>query len=94
MRRSAHRSDEAKPKKEKFDFEKMKAAATHPDSSVRKQTFVEYFERFGEFPSYLFDNESHIDDRLLATIDDLMKDPEISKDLRAGIETLMRRLPS
>lgn len=87
-------SSDKKPKKEKFDFEKMKLAATHKDPEVRKRTFIEYFERFNEFPSYLFDNEHGTDGLLLSTIDDLLKDPSISKEMRAGVEMLQRRLPS
>jgi len=78
---------------EKFNFEKMKEAATHEDSAIRKQSFIEYFERFGEFPSYLFDNEDYIDGRLKRTINDLLEDPETAKDIRTGIEKLLQRLP-
>lgn len=85
---------EKKPKKEKFDFEKMKLAATHKDAEVRKSVFIEYFERFNEFPSYLFDNEQSTDGRLQSTIEDLLKDPSISKEMRSGVEMLQRRLPS
>lgn len=79
--------------REKFDFEKMKHAATHADAQVRKRTFIDYFERFAEFPSYLFENNEHgLDARLSHTIEDLLRDPEISKELRSGIELLQRRL--
>lgn len=78
--------------REKFDFEKMKHAATHADAQVRKRTFIDYFERFAEFPSYLFENEHGLDERLSRTIDDLLHDPEVSKELRSGIELLQRRL--
>jgi hypothetical protein len=94
MRRGARRTEEKKPKREKFDFEKMKLAATHEDSLVRKQVFIDYFERFDEFPSYLFDNEAQIDDRLRSTINDLLNDPDTTKALRSGIDLLLRRLPS
>ena len=83
-----------KPKQEKFNFEKMRAAATSDDRNVRKTTFVEYFERFQEFPSYLFDNETVVDARLAQTIQDLMKDPETTASMHKGIELLRRRLPS
>lgn len=72
----------------------MKAAASSNDRAHRKQAFIEYFERFNEFPSYLFDNTAKIDDRLLETMQDLMKDTEISKDMLKGIDALMERLPS
>jgi hypothetical protein len=78
---------------EKFNFEKMKEAAMHEDAAVRKQSFIEYFERFGEFPSYLFDNEDYIDERLRRTINDLLADPETPKDVRTGIDKLLQRLP-
>ncbi len=82
------------PKKEKFDFETMKAAAAHKDPAIRKKAFIEYYERFEEFPSYLFDNEHKIDDRLFETMQDLLKDPETSKAMQKGIEALLGRLPS
>lgn len=81
-------------KKTKFDFEELKAAATSLNAQLRKKVFEEYFERFEEFPSYLFDNENGIDSRLQETIKDLESDPETSKTMRKGIETLMLRLPS
>ncbi len=81
-------------KKPKFDFEELKAAATSLNSKIRKKVFEEYFERFEEFPSYLFDNENGIDSRLQETIKDLQGDPELSKTMRKGIETLMLRLPA
>jgi hypothetical protein len=83
---------EKKDKPNKFNYEEMKLAATHADRAIRKKIFIEYFERFEEFPSYLFDNEQHIDPRLQETIDEISKDPEISKPMRAGIEALRRRL--
>lgn len=83
-----------KQKRQKFDYETMKLAATHADAAIRKRTFIEYFERFAEFPSYLFDNENAIDSRLRETIDDLLRDPESSKELRSGIELLLHRLPA
>ncbi|PIP75641.1 hypothetical protein COW86_02640 [Candidatus Kuenenbacteria bacterium CG22_combo_CG10-13_8_21_14_all_39_9] len=85
---------EQKPKKEKFDFEAMKAVASSKNPTVRKLAFVEYFDRFGEFPSYLFDNERKIDENLLATMEDLRKDPETTKEMHQGIEALLTRLPS
>lgn len=86
------RTKEKQPKQEKFDFEKMKFAATSTDAVVRKQVFVEYFERFQEFPSYLFENEPRIDNRLAETIHDLRNDPETSKEMQKGIEVLIARL--
>ncbi|MDR3571381.1 MAG: hypothetical protein P4L81_04255 [Candidatus Pacebacteria bacterium] len=82
------------PRRKKFNFEEMKAEATHKDASVRKHSFIEYFEQFGEFPTYLFDNETTIDSVLKATIDDLLNDPGISKEMRTGIDTLLSRLAS
>lgn len=79
-------------KHEKFDYEKMKSAATHQDAALRKKVFVEYFERFQEFPSYLFDNENGIDPLLQQTIDDIANDPQTSKAMRAGIDSLLNRL--
>lgn len=86
--------DGDKVKREKFNFEKMRAAATHKDAVVRKKIFVEYFERFGEFPSYLFDNDTKIDETLLETMQDILKDPETPKPMQVGAEALLRRLPS
>ena len=83
-----------KKKVPKFDFEVMKSAATHEDQRVRKAAFIEYFERFGEFPSYLFDNEVKMDSRLSATIQELQRDPETPKNMLKGIESLIERLPS
>lgn len=87
-------NDRDKPKQEKFDFEKMKTAATHQDSSIRKKCFTEYFERFAEFPTYLFDLEPQIDARLVETIDDILRDPATTIDVRKGIDVLLARLPS
>ena len=83
-----------KEKREKYDFERMKAAATHQDPLVRKAAFIEYFERFSEFPSFFFDNEQEIDARLAATIDDLANDKDSSKALLEGVTALLNRLPS
>ena len=91
MRISMRKGDK-QPKQEKFDFEKMKSAATSPDPVVRKQIFVEYFTRFQEFPSYLFDNEPRIDERLFETIHDLRADPDTPKEMLRGIEILIDRL--
>lgn len=82
------------PKRSKFDYQEMKEAATHKDPAKRKQAFLEYFERFGEFPSYLFENEPKIDPQLYETMQDLLKDPEMSKEMQKGITTLLDRLPS
>ncbi len=78
----------------KFNFEELKAAATSLNAKIRKKVFEEYFERFEEFPSYLFDNTNGIDSRLSETIQDLQSDPETSKTMLKGIATLMQRLPS
>lgn len=72
----------------------MKAAAAHKDPAVRKQAFIEYFERFQEFPSYLFDNASKIDENLYQTMQDLLKDPATTKEMQKGIEALLDRLPN
>ena|SRR3989344_627196 len=85
---------EPKEKISKFNFEEMKAAATSNDSRVRKNVFIEYFERFGEFPSYLFDNENGIDNRLSQTIEDLKNDPAATDAMKKGITLLLNRLPS
>ena len=82
------------PKQPKFNFEKMKAAATDKDSVVRKKLFKEYFEQFEEFPSYLFDNTEKIDSLLYQTIQDLENDPETSKNMHKGLTDLLRRLPA
>lgn len=81
-------------KKPKFNFEELKAAATSLNAKIRKNVFVEYFERFEEFPAYLFDNTNGIDERLAETIRDLESDPETSKTMHKGIQVLMQRLPS
>ena len=85
---------DAPPKRERYNFAAMKEAAANPDREVRKTAFIEYFERFSEFPSYLFDNTKKIDDRLYETMQDLLKDPETSKEMHKGIEALLERLPS
>jgi len=72
----------------------MKARAISTDSEVRKNVFIEYFDRFGEFPSYLFDNEKGIDGLLSQTIEDLQKDPAITIAMKKGIDLLLGRLPS
>ena len=81
-------------KKPRFDFEELKAAATSLNAKIRKKVFEEYFERFEEFPSYLFDNTNGIDEKLAETIRDLQSDPETSKVMHKGIAILMQRLPS
>ena len=83
---------QAKPPK--FNFDEMKAEATSPDPAVRKKIFTEYFERFEEFPSYLFDNTDKIDSLLYQTIQDILKDPATTKNMQKGISALMQRLPS
>lgn len=82
-----------KTKRKRFDFEQTKAAATSGNRAVRKQVFTEYFEQFGEFPTYFFDNERGIHPQLGETISDLLADPETPKKMREGIEQLQRRLP-
>ncbi len=88
------RKKEPKEKVAKFNFEEMKTAATSKDPLVRKSVFSEYFERFGEFPSYLFDNENGLDEQLSQTIEDLKKDPETTDAMQKGIVILLGRLPS
>ena len=79
-------------KKTKFNFEELKTGATSTSAKVRRRAFEEYFERFEEFPSYLFDNSNGIDTMLAETIRDIENDPETSKTMRKGIEVLMLRL--
>lgn len=81
-------------KKPRFSFEELKIAATSLNAKVRKKVFEEYFERFEEFPSYLFDNEHGIDERLYQTIQDIQGDPETTKTMLKGIDILLDRLPS
>ena len=83
-----------KEKKAKFNYEAMKAEAGSKDPAIRKQAFIEYFERFGEFPSFLFDNERKIDASLYETMQDLINDKETSQEMRIGIDALLNRLPS
>lgn len=83
-----------KEKVAKFNFEEMKAAATSDNPRIRKNVFLEYFERFGEFPSYLFDNENGIDTKLSQTIEELQKDPAATDAMKKGIALLLNRLPS
>lgn len=85
--------NEKKEKRAKFNFVSMKARATHDNAAVRKQVFIEYFEQFREFPSYLFDNETNMDALLYETMQDLRKDPETTKVLLDGVDALMHRLP-
>jgi|GEM_PF-2318925 len=84
--------DPEKKKLQKFDFEKMKSEALSPDIAVRKAAFLEYFERFAEFPSYLFDNEENIDECFLSTILEIEKDPDAPKPVLQGITALRIRL--
>ena len=81
-------------KRTKFNFEDMKSRATHTNASVRKAVFIEYFEQFQEFPSYLFDNEHNLDALLYETMQDLLKDRDISKAVKDGVNALMQRLPA
>lgn len=85
---------EKQPKAERFEYEKMRQAATHPDPTIRKRIFIEYFERFAEFPSYLFDNQHGIDPMLQKTIDDIRADVDTPKNVLLGLDSLMMRLPS
>jgi len=82
----------AEEKKAKFNFEELKAGATSANAKTRRKTFEEYFERFEEFPSYLFDNSRGMDIMLAETIRDIENDPETSKSMRKGIELLMNRI--
>ncbi|MBI5456448.1 hypothetical protein HY969_01780 [Candidatus Kaiserbacteria bacterium] len=80
-------------KADKFNFQKLKDDATSPDANVRKNIFIEYYERFEEFPSYLFDNSGGIDKLLLQTIRDLSNDEDVPENVHKGISLLMERLP-
>ncbi|MCE9541570.1 hypothetical protein K8R03_03360 [Candidatus Kaiserbacteria bacterium] len=82
------------PGKPKFNFEQLKAAAASTDIEVRAKAFAEYFEMFNEFPSYLYDNTHGIDAVLLKTVEKMKSDPETNEKVRAGIESLLNRLPS
>ncbi len=77
----------------KFNFQAMKAEAASDDPKIRKQAFIEYFERFNEFPSFLFDNERAIDSRLYTTMQDLVADNETTAEMRRGVDALLTRLP-
>lgn len=77
----------------KYSFADMKIAAMSDDAVVRKKEFCDYFERFGEFPSFLFDTDAGVDQRLLDTISDLKSDPLVSDDIKRGIARLVERLP-
>lgn len=81
-------------KKQKFSFSELKAAATSANPSIRKKVFEEYFEMFGEFPSYLFDNTEKIDETLAETIRDIQNDPNTHESIKKGIAMLLHRLPS
>lgn len=54
--------------------------------------FREYFERFEEFPSYLFDNDHGIDAMLAETIERLQKSLSTSEKMQAGLVLLVERL--
>jgi len=71
----------------------MKLAATSKDPETRKEMFKEYFERFEEFPSYLFDNKEKINELLLQTIQDIKNDSETPEKMQKGIALLLERLP-
>ena len=81
-------------KTERFSFDKLKTDATSADKVVRKNIFIEYYERFEEFPSYLFDNQDRMDPKLFETMQDLTNDPDTSEAMHKGIAALMERLPS
>lgn len=93
-RETMARAMKAIKKKKKFNYEEMKAGALSEDREVRKRVFIEYFESFHEFPSFLFDNEKTIDARLYQTTQDLINDITTSTALRAGVNALLTRLPS
>jgi len=80
-------------KKPKFNFAELKAGATSANPSIRKKTFQEYFEKFQEFPSYLFDNSNGVDAILLKTIQDLEKDPDTTEAMQKGLVLLLERVP-
>lgn len=82
------------PKLPKFNFEELKAGATSDNAALRKKTFQEYYERFEEFPSYLFDNSEKIDSRLFETIQQLTNDPETSTKMHKAITAMLQRLPA
>ena len=81
-------------KKIKFNFAELNAGATSTNPNVRKKTFQEYFEKFQEFPSYLFDNSQGIDSTLKQTIQDLEKDPETTEAMQKGLALLLQRVPT
>lgn len=83
-----------KEKQPKFSFDELRAGATSHNPAVRKKTFQAYFERFQEFPSYLFDNSNGIDSVLSQTIQDLEKDPETTEAMQKGIALLKERVPT
>jgi len=87
-------SKQKQVRRKRFDFDKTKALATSGDPAIRKETFIGYFKEFGEFPSYFFDNEMTIDKRLFDTMQHLLVDAETTKEMRTGVEDLLRRLPS
>jgi len=77
----------------KFNFEIMKASAASSDAATRKLAFIEYYERFSEFPSFLFDNEKAIDASLYETMQGLIRDVDTSPEMRRAIDALLARLP-
>ena len=81
-------------KKAKFNFDELKSNATSADITVRKRAFVDYFERFDEFPSYLFDNSNGIDAQLYETIKAVQRDPETNDKIQKGLQLLLDRLPA
>jgi hypothetical protein len=83
-----------KEKLPKFSFADLKVGATSQNPAIRKKTFQAYFERFQEFPSYLFDNSNGIDSTLEQTIKDLEKDPDTTEAMQKGLALLLKRVPS
>lgn len=83
-----------KPQVKKYSFAETKILATSPHRDVRKAVFLEYFERFSEFPSYLFDNEREIHIDLWLTAQDILADRDSSKEVCKGIEQMINRLPT
>ena len=82
------------PTPKKFEYERLRRLATSEDRAVRKESFLEYFEQFHEFPSFLFDNEQEIHADLWQTMQDIQADRALSKDIKKGVEQLLNRVPS
>jgi hypothetical protein len=82
------------PKKSKYNFEELKAGATSPDVETRAAAFRDYFERFEEYPSFLFDNERQLDPRLAETVQYMQSHGETSEKMLQGLKLMLDRLPS